>query len=155
LLVEDDIEAMGSIFSQENITANYFIGDGSLLTGISSGSSSTNLTNYALKNQSEIFAGNITTTQTGFFGWLGSLTSRITKLFVQDIDVSGNLTGVTKEVFFPVNPADANFGDYRTKSVATGAIWHLIFKRHRIFRRWLAWILSSFLRGQMLLPLSI
>ncbi|MFH0712060.1 MAG: hypothetical protein V2A52_02910 [archaeon] len=37
LLVEDDIEAIGSIFSQENITANYFIGDGSLLTGISGG----------------------------------------------------------------------------------------------------------------------
>jgi hypothetical protein len=51
LLVEDDIEAIGSIFSQENITA-----DG-----------------------------------TGFFGWLGSLTSRITKLFVQDIDASGKI----------------------------------------------------------------
>lgn len=57
-----------------------------------------NLTNYALKNRSETFAGNITTTQTGFFGWLGSLTSRITVLFVQDINVnrsinaSGNIT---------------------------------------------------------------
>lgn len=36
-------------------------------------------------------SGNITTTQTGFFGWLGSLTSRINKLFVQDIDVGGNI----------------------------------------------------------------
>jgi len=34
LLVEDDIESGGSIYSNENITANYFIGDGSLLTGI-------------------------------------------------------------------------------------------------------------------------
>lgn len=161
-LVEDDIEAIGSIFSQENITADdtgffsflgsltnritklwvvdinatgnletsenvsakYFKGDGSLLTGI--GSSSTNLTNYALKNQSETFAGNITTTETGFFGLLGSLTSRITKLWVQDIDVSGNLnitgniTGITKEIFYPAETAAAN-GNFRVRSVgATG-----------------------------------
>ncbi len=127
LLVEDDIEAIGSIFSQENmtaedtgffsflgsltnritklwvqdidasgnvnvsgnVTASHFIGDGSQLTGIST--STVNLTNYALKNQSETFAGNITTTQTGFFGYLGFLTSRITKLFVQDIDASGDV----------------------------------------------------------------
>ncbi len=53
--------------------------------------SSLDLTNYALKNQSETFNENITITQTGFFGWLGSLVSRITKLFVQDIDASGNI----------------------------------------------------------------
>ena len=58
---------------------------------------SSDLINYALKNQSENFAGdvnvsgNVTTTKYGFFGWLGSLASRITKLFVQDIDVSGNV----------------------------------------------------------------
>ncbi|MBN2330945.1 MAG: hypothetical protein JXC85_03950 [Candidatus Aenigmarchaeota archaeon] len=51
LLVEDDIEAIGSIFSQENITAD----------------------------------------DTGFFSYLGSLVNRITKLFVQDIDASGNV----------------------------------------------------------------
>jgi len=124
LLVEDDIEAIGSIFSQENVTAQYFIGDGSQLTGISS--SSTNLTNYALKNQSETFAGNITTTQTGLFGWLGSLTSRITKLWVQDIDVSGNvnvsgnITGIIKEIFYPFETS-GNTGNFRTRSIgATG-----------------------------------
>lgn len=53
LLVEDDIEAIGSIFSQENIT----------------------------------------TDNTGFFGYLGSLTSRITQLFVQDINVNGTIDG--------------------------------------------------------------
>jgi len=57
----------------------------------SGGSGSSNLTNYALKNQSEIFEGNITTSQTGFFGWLGSLASRITKIFAQDIDASGDV----------------------------------------------------------------
>ena len=36
-------------------------------------------------------SGNITTTGTGFFGFLGSLTSRITKLFVQDIDVEKSI----------------------------------------------------------------
>ncbi|MBU0958340.1 MAG: hypothetical protein KKB31_00185, partial [Nanoarchaeota archaeon] len=80
LLVQDDIEAIGSIFSQENITAD----------------------------------------DTGFFSFLGSLTNRITKLWVQDIDVSGNLIGITKEVFFPIDATDANFGDFRTKSLSSG-----------------------------------
>ena len=83
------LDSKGNLNVTGNITATYFIGDGSLLTGINS--SSANLTNYALKNQSETFAGNVTTTQTGFFGFLGSLTSRVTKLFVQDIDASGNV----------------------------------------------------------------
>ncbi len=62
---------------------------------VSGGSNSTvDLTNYALKNQSETFTGNITTTQTGFFGWIGSLTSRITGLFVRDIDASGNVNAL-------------------------------------------------------------
>jgi hypothetical protein len=51
LLVEDDIESIGSIFSQENVTAS----------------------------------------DTGFFNYLGSLVNRITKLFVQDIDATGNI----------------------------------------------------------------
>ena len=51
------------------------------------------LTNYALKNQSETFAGNITTPDYGFFGWLGSLTSRITNLFIQDIYFNGTISG--------------------------------------------------------------
>jgi hypothetical protein len=159
ILVQDDIEAIGSIFSQENITADdtgFFNYLGSLanriiklfvqdidasgnvnasnytLNGttiqdwsdISSGNSlaaggyylyndsasiylnetrlnstidarsaTSGLVNYALKNQSETFAGNITTTQTGFFGWLGSLVSRINKLFVTDIDFAGNING--------------------------------------------------------------
>jgi len=36
LLVYDDIESGGSIFSNENVTAKYFVGDGSFLTGITS-----------------------------------------------------------------------------------------------------------------------
>ena len=66
--------------------------NGSVLceTDDSGNGTSSNLTNYALKNQSETFEGNLTA-ETGFFGWLGSLLSRITKLFVQDIDASGNI----------------------------------------------------------------
>ena len=56
-----------------------------------------NLTSYALKNQSETFQGNatfqgnITTSQTGFFTWLGTITSRITKLWIVDINATGNI----------------------------------------------------------------
>lgn len=51
---------------------------------------------------------NITSTGTGFFGWLGSLLNRVTKLFVQDIDASGNInvTGnvtVGDRIFFEDN----------------------------------------------------
>ena len=56
-------------------------------------SESINLTNYALKNQSETFTGNITTPHSGFFKRLGSMSSRITKLFIQDIDFNGTLQG--------------------------------------------------------------
>ena len=37
--------------------------------------------------------GNLTTTGTGFFGWLGSLVTRITGLFIQDINFNGTITG--------------------------------------------------------------
>ena len=36
--------------------------------------------------------GDLTTTDTGFFGWLGSLVTRITGLFVQDINFNGTLS---------------------------------------------------------------
>ena len=82
-----DIDALG------NINASNYTLNGKTITDWNEISSATlpNLTNYALKNQSETFAGNITTTQTGFFGYVGSLTSRITKLFVQDIDASNDI----------------------------------------------------------------
>ena len=119
------LDSEGNLNASGNMTASYFIGDGSLLTGINS--SSANLTNYALKNQSETFAGNVTANY-GFFSFLGSLTNRIDKLWVQDIDISGNLTGITKEVFFQVVPSDTNFGDFITQSVASGGIWRFNFR---------------------------
>jgi len=36
-------------------------------------------------------SNNLTTTDTGFFGWLGSLTNRIKKLWIQDIDMNGTI----------------------------------------------------------------
>lgn len=56
-----------------------------------SGSGSVDLSDYSLTNESEIFIGNITTSETGFFGWLGSFTNRITKIFAEDLSLSGNL----------------------------------------------------------------
>ncbi len=42
-------------------------------------------------NATQIVVNNLTTTNYGFFSYLGSLISRITKLFVQDIDASGSI----------------------------------------------------------------
>jgi len=75
-----------------NDSNSVYLNETKLNSTIDARASPANLTNYALKNQSEIFTGNITTTQTGFFGYLGSLTSKITQLFVQQIDVSTNAT---------------------------------------------------------------
>ncbi len=69
--------------------------NGSVECQNTSGNLSVDLSNYALKNQSETFNGNITTLDRGFFGFLGSLANRIGKLFVNDIDASGNI--VTSE----------------------------------------------------------
>ena len=58
--------------------------------------SAVDLSNYALKNQSETFSANVNVTgnataSSGFFTFLGSLTQRITRLFIQDINASGNI----------------------------------------------------------------
>lgn len=88
ILVNNSLnDAIANIAATDN-GIRYCFSDGS---GCLNNGTKSNLTNYALKNQSEIFAGNITTTQIGFFGWLGSLTSRITKLWAQDINASGDI----------------------------------------------------------------
>ena len=81
-----------------NDSASIYFNETKLNNTIDARAITINLTNYALKNQSETFAGNVTTTQTGFFGLLGSLSSRITELFVQDIDVSNNIKTKTLDV---------------------------------------------------------
>ena len=42
--------------------------------------------------------GNLTTTDTGFFGWLGSLVTRITGLFVQNINFNGTISSVNGNI---------------------------------------------------------
>jgi len=42
--------------------------------------------------------GNLTTTDTGFFGWLGSLVTRINGLFVQDINFNGTISSVNGNI---------------------------------------------------------
>lgn len=75
-----------------NDSSSIYLNDSKLNETIDSRKVIANLSDYAMKNGSETFAGNITTTYTGFFGWIGSLVSRVAKIFVSDIDVNGNLT---------------------------------------------------------------
>ena len=58
---------------------------------------------YQFLNNNFNGSGNFTTTDYGFFGYLGSILSRITKLWVKDIDMNGtiqmnqgNITNTTK-----------------------------------------------------------
>lgn len=91
-----------------NLSADYLIGDGQFIGNISGSQINNDLgwINVSSVNGSFIpYTGatqnvdlglqNISTTGTGFFGFLGSLTSRVTQLFVQDINAngSGNISG--------------------------------------------------------------
>jgi hypothetical protein len=76
-----------------NITAPYFFGDGRYLTNLNV--SAINLSSYvpytgATQNVN-LSSFNLTTTGTGFFGFLGSIANRISGLFVQNINASGNV----------------------------------------------------------------
>jgi len=78
-----------------NITADYFIGNGSQLTDLNV--TAVNLSAYVPytgANQNvDLGNNNISTTGTGFFTYLGSLLNRINKLFVQDINFNGTING--------------------------------------------------------------
>ena len=57
--------------------------------------------NYSLNVSDDIeLAGNLSTTGTGFFGFLGSLVSRVEGLFVEELDVLNDV-----EIGGHVNPA--------------------------------------------------
>ncbi|NCN87083.1 hypothetical protein GW932_04570 [archaeon] len=59
--------------------------------------------------------GNITTTNYGFFGWLGSVASRITSLFVTNINtINLTLNGTTIENWNEVNYSGASIGTNET-----------------------------------------
>ncbi|MCA9487829.1 MAG: hypothetical protein KC516_02600 [Nanoarchaeota archaeon] len=124
LIVDSNLD-----FGSYNVTASYFVGDGSQLTGISGSQISNDLNwiNASIANGSYVpYSGadsnvdlgsqNITTTGTGFFGWLGSLGNRISKLFVTDVDISndlvvgGNLTVNTDTFFVNSNTGYVSIG---------------------------------------------
>lgn len=50
-----------------------------------------NLISAPIINATQVQVHNLTTTSYGFFNYLGSLTDRVTKLFVKNIDASGNV----------------------------------------------------------------
>ncbi|MFA5992973.1 MAG: hypothetical protein WC796_04675, partial [Candidatus Pacearchaeota archaeon] len=72
--------------SCEQINGTSSSGNGSDGTG---GWTNTSVTTSTDLNVS--IGGNLSVVNYGFFGWLGSFANRITKLFVQDIDVSGSM----------------------------------------------------------------
>lgn len=85
-------------------TGNYFVGSGKYLTGISGSQIINDLgwINASSFNGSfipyvgatdniDLGSQNLTTTGNGFFRFLGSLTSRVTQLFVQDINANGTV----------------------------------------------------------------
>ena len=103
LILDDD----GNLTITGNATAGYFFGNGSQLTDVQASSVADNANlggnvtignNLTVTNDLDvggdiIATGNITTTGTGFFGWLGSLVTRITTLFVQEINFNGTIVG--------------------------------------------------------------
>jgi hypothetical protein len=102
LWVYDDIESGGSIFSNENVTAHYFIGDGSRLTGISAGgnlfdqhlNTTSNVSFNRLNITTSLFVEkNITSLGTGFFSYLGNSVNRINKSWIKDINFNGIING--------------------------------------------------------------
>jgi hypothetical protein len=85
-------------------------------------SASVDLSDYALTNESETFDENITVTNYGFFGWLGSLTSRISSLFVTNVNtINLTLNGSTIESWDEVNGSSV---DTDTQKNATGYLYN-------------------------------
>ena len=72
---------------------------------------------------------NNVTTSYGFFGWLGSIANRITKLFINNIDINGtiqmnggNITNATN-----INSQYVNSVDFTNVSVSgTNITWEII-----------------------------
>lgn len=82
--------------------------------GIDGVNGSVDYSNVVMLNQTN--TGNVTISGTGFFTWLGDLTSRITKLFVEDVDVSNNInvTGNVTANLFKVRDTSGTMGGNET-----------------------------------------
>jgi hypothetical protein len=88
------------VLNVNNITANYFLGDGSQLENININETDPISIHKdgSVPLTSNWDAGNFNITAESFFSnFIGNLTSKITKIFTQDIEVSGkiNLTNST------------------------------------------------------------
>ena len=108
MVLDDD----GNLVVTGDVNATYFYGNGSQLTDIQADNVAANANlggnvtigeNITVGSDASVggdlvVTGNVTTTNTGFFGWLGSLVSRITGLFVQDIDFSGTISSETGNI---------------------------------------------------------
>ena len=92
----------GLINMTNNLTGETFLvnGSGCIIfpdnsSQCSAGGGAANLTGYVSYENAtqnvDLGIYNVTTNGTGFFSWLGSLINRVTILFVQDIEASGNI----------------------------------------------------------------
>lgn len=118
MVLDDD----GNLVVTGDVNATYFYGNGSQLTGIQADSVADNANlggnvtigeNLTVTSDSSIggdlsVTGNITTTDTGFFSWLGSLITRITRLFVQDIDFNGTISSDTGNINISANDGNVD-----------------------------------------------
>lgn len=96
--------------------------NGSVVCEEDDSSSSVNLTNYALTNESEVFSENITVLNYGFFGWLGSAFSRVASIFVQNVNtINLTLNGTTIESWNEVNLSAV---DTDTQKSASGYLYN-------------------------------
>lgn len=99
-------------------------------TQCSAGSGAANLTNVAFVNESNSFSGNqsfdsnVSVEGYGFFGWLGSLGDRVVKLFIVDVDVSGDLNVSGNITLNGTTINDWSDVDTDTQKNATGYLYN-------------------------------
>ncbi len=96
------------------LVVNGTLGNGTIMCTSISASTSGNLFNQVLNTSSNVSFGNVSAS-TGFFSFLGSLTNRIGKIFVNDIDVSNNLS-VNGNVSSKFYLGSLNYSDFPTSS---------------------------------------
>jgi hypothetical protein len=88
-IIYNNASIVNYILTQNNSLVNYIA-----IVNTSSNIDSLGYLNKSGTNANQninISPYNLTTSNTGFFGWLGGLTSRITKLWIVDINATGNI----------------------------------------------------------------
>ena len=132
MVLDDD----GNLVVTSNVTGDYFFGNGSQLTDIQADSVANNAAlggnvtigeNLTIGSDSSVggdltVTGNVTTTDTGFFGWLGSLVTRITKIFIIDVDFNGTLIGGTVNISASDGNIDSSGNVTANKFIGDGSL---------------------------------